>query len=109
MSASKVLEKANQLGISLELLDGKVRYRPASNTPPDFIEMLRLNKKEVIHVLTSRGSCGNPRTPHWTHMIPSRMCNLTSCGCYREYGQPLLCEGIPCPWIFPKIETRERK
>ena len=64
MSASEVMEKANKLGITLELSDGKVRYSPASKAPPDFIEMLRDNKEEIIGLLHRKTY--RPRFPKGT-------------------------------------------
>ena len=48
MRVEAIVEHAKELGITLTIAGDKILYRPKSSTPPEFVEMLRKYKPEVI-------------------------------------------------------------
>jgi|WetSurMetagenome_2_1015567.scaffolds.fasta_scaffold17808_3 hypothetical protein len=55
MDAEAILQRANELGITLTLHGDRIRYSPKSLTPDDFVETLREHKAEVMAYLRERG------------------------------------------------------
>jgi len=51
MSAETVIQRAKRLGVTLTVVEDRIRCSPKSAVPPDFIEVLRLHKSEVIERL----------------------------------------------------------
>ena len=100
MNVARLLDRAAELGIVLVLDGDLIRYRPASIAPTDFIEALRENKSCLIEVLAREARCLNSIVSHKRHEYPWE-CDPNSCLCYRQYGYPFLCQGMPCRWTFP--------
>lgn len=53
MEAEIILERAAELGITLTIAGDKILYRPKSSTPPEFVDLLRQHKLEVMDHLRS--------------------------------------------------------
>lgn len=100
MSVEDVIQKANELGVTLSVSDIRIQYSPKSAAPPEFVELLRENKADLIRLLVQQGECFNPLTSHERHEHKWE-CNPYSCMCYRQFGFPRFCEGAPCRWIWP--------
>lgn len=56
MSAEAVIQRAERLGVTLTVVEDRIRCSPKSAVPPDFIEVLRLHKSEVINHLRQHGA-----------------------------------------------------
>ena len=48
MAVEALLERARTLGITLGMKDDLLTYLPKSKAPPEFVEDLRLYRREVI-------------------------------------------------------------
>ena len=55
MDASDILQRAKELEVVLTLADGQIRYNSIYGTPPDFVEVLRQHKPEIIERLEFEG------------------------------------------------------
>jgi hypothetical protein len=114
VSTFEILLKAEELGISLRLVEGQIRYRPKDAATPELIEAIRREKADVLLLLADiaerKSTCQNPITPHAEH-VNRDACNPDNCGCYRLFGYPIDCPGAPCRWVFPveSAEARERR
>lgn len=51
MNAEVVVQRARELGITLRVDGGVIKYAPKSAAPPDFVEELRQHKPEVMAFL----------------------------------------------------------
>ena len=51
VSAEHVIELAERLGVTMTVIGDRIQYRPASAAPPEFVEILRQNKFEVMNCL----------------------------------------------------------
>lgn len=54
MNALDVIQRANELGLTLSVSDEKIQFRPKSAAPVDFVDELRRNKDEVLDYLRQR-------------------------------------------------------
>jgi hypothetical protein len=51
MEANSIVERARLLGVTLTAAGDRIQYAPKSRTPPDLVEALRSNKREVLFYL----------------------------------------------------------
>ena len=100
MEASEIVEWAHKMGISLNSVGDKIRYAPKSRTPPELVRLLQEHKAEVLTLLSERSECHNTLTPHENHEYPWE-CDPETCYCYRHFGYPRFCQGIPYRWVWP--------
>ena len=54
MELQTILDRLQQLGISLTIAGDRIQYRPASRMPPDLAEALRGHKTELLQTLKQR-------------------------------------------------------
>jgi hypothetical protein len=54
VNAQSLLDRAQQLGITIRIVGGHIRYRPKSVAPSEFVEKLGAHKAEVIELLQHR-------------------------------------------------------
>ena len=101
MSAEAVIQQAEELGITLTLYGDTIRYQPKSAASTGFVDELRKHKAELMAALLEQPICGNSLTPHEKHEHRWE-CDPNSCTCYRMFGEPFWCGGIPCRWTFPR-------
>ncbi len=107
MNAEAIAQRARELGVTLTVAGDRIRYAPKSATPPDFVDALREHKAEVLQVLRDREKhCRNSLTPHAGHEYPWE-CDPNTCYCYREFGYPRMCQGVPCRWVWPNGVPRK--
>jgi hypothetical protein len=70
VDAETILQRANELGITLTLHGDRIRYSPKSLTPDDFVETLREHKAEVMSYLRQRGQIqGLPDLLAWAAQL----------------------------------------
>ena len=122
MDAAAILQRARQLGVTVVLDHDRLRYNPREKAPAELVEAMRKHKEEIITLLgrethisideyplsediiqervRSSVGCSNPITPHSTHELPWE-CDPDSCFCFKHFGYPRLCQGVPCRWVFP--------
>lgn len=48
MDATAILDRLDSLGVSVEVVDDRLRLSPGSHVPPDLIDELKAHKHEVI-------------------------------------------------------------
>ena len=64
MTATAILGELQRLGVSLEVVGDRLRYRPREAVTPDLVEALRKQKGELLKVLTmpatGHGLCPGP-------------------------------------------------
>jgi hypothetical protein len=48
MEANSIVERARDLGVTLTADGDRIKYAPKSRTPPDLVEALRSNKRDVL-------------------------------------------------------------
>lgn len=106
MDAIDVIARCRVLGAVLTVERDTLKIRAPKPLPDDLREAVRDNKPQVILCLRSsqRSACSNPNTPHDTHDLPWE-CDPNSCYCWRVYGEPRICQGVPCRWTFPKSKS----
>ena len=102
MDAIELINQCRDIGAVLIVENNKLRVRTPQPLPDNLRVELKEHKLQVIMCLKAArlSVCGNPFTPHETHEFPWE-CDPNSCYCYREYGYPRLCRGVPCRWVFP--------
>jgi len=60
MDGQAVLEWAHKLGITLKAAGDRIRYRPKSAAPPDFVESLQQHKAEILAILSGQPTTWPP-------------------------------------------------
>jgi hypothetical protein len=103
MDALDLIARCRQHGAVIEL-DGDGFVLSASRPLPDELRAaLRASRDQVLLCLRAarRGQCTNTVTPHAEHHYEWE-CDPNSCGCFREFGYPRWCSGMPCRWIWPR-------
>ena len=48
MEANSIVDRARDLGVTLTADGDRIKYAPKSRTPPDLVEALRSNKREIL-------------------------------------------------------------
>ena len=112
MHIDNLYDKLSGQGIILKTDGEHLYFHPKEAMNGELISTLRRNRDSIIeHLLTQQGrtklplylnppQCRNPFTPHSSHEFPWE-CDPGSCLCYKNYGYPHLCRGVPCRWIWP--------
>ncbi len=68
MTAAQLCREANQRGLRLEPRGDKLAVFPARNCPPEFAEILRLHKRELLSWLENRATGLMPDCAPWLHV-----------------------------------------
>ena len=68
MTAAELYREASRRGLRLEPRGDKLAVFPANNCPPEFAEILRQNKGEIISWLKSVADRLAPDTAPWLHI-----------------------------------------
>jgi hypothetical protein len=68
MTATKLFQEAKRLGLRLEPRGDKLAVIPAQRCPPDFAEVLRQHKGELLVWLKSEASGLAPDEIPWLHV-----------------------------------------
>ena len=63
MTLTKLLNRADHLGLTLEPRGGKLAVTPGNRCPPELVDSLREHKAEILALLS------RPREPGW-HVVP---------------------------------------
>jgi hypothetical protein len=106
-----LIDKVRNSGIELAVKGNKLRFHPQSAVTPEMLKTLIQYKQQIlVYLMKEHGEpitlysnppiCHNPYTPHSTHSS-SQECEPNSCHCYRIFGYPRLCQGVPCRWVWP--------
>lgn len=103
MDIIDLIARCRSMGAVLSVEDESLRVVAPFPLPDDLRSAIRAHKTQVMLCLRSsqKSSCGNPFTPHETHEYPWE-CDPNTCFCYRDFGYPRLCEGVPCRWVWPQ-------
>jgi len=98
-----LVARCRSMGAVLSIENESLRIVAPSPLPDDLRSAIRAHKTQVMLYLRlfPKSLCGNPFTPHETHEYPWE-CDPNTCYCYREFGYPRLCEGVPCRWVWPQ-------
>ena len=97
---AELIAMARDLGAEFELIGDRIKVIAPMPLPDDLMRDLRHRRDEVAGALSDRLVCLNPLTPHASHEFYWE-CDPDQCYCYRQFGRPMLCQGIPCRWIWP--------
>lgn len=111
MDIIDLITRCRSMGAEFSVEDESLRVVAPIPLPDDLRSAIRVNKTQLMVYLrlSQKSSCGNPFTPHATHEFPWE-CDPNSCHCYREFGYPRLCEGVPCRWVWPRgVSMNEKK
>jgi hypothetical protein len=102
MDVIELINRCRSLGAVLKVEEDSLLVRAPAKLPDDLRVAIKENKTQVILCLrlSVKTECHNPLTPHETHEYPWE-CDPNSCYCYRVYGYPHMCPGVPCRWVFP--------
>jgi hypothetical protein len=112
MELSALFSELFERKITMKLDRGRICLQPVNIVTDDILNSIRNNKPEIIRHLSELSpvtglpiylnppGCHNPFTPHSEHEFPWE-CDPNSCYCYRMFGYPRLCQGVPCRWIWP--------
>jgi|ERR1017187_6733410 hypothetical protein len=68
MTATKLFQEAKRLGLRLETRDDKLVVIPANRCPPDFADVLRQHKGELLVWLKTEASGLAPDEIPWLHV-----------------------------------------
>ena len=112
MNISALSNELFQKGIMVRLEGERLSLYPSGAITDDLRDAIKIFKPEIIGYLTKLSTCtdlpmylnppgcNNPHTPHTNHENPWE-CDPDSCYCYKDFGYPRLCQGMPCRWIWP--------
>jgi len=69
MTALDLYREATRRGLQLEARDGgKLAVMPPDRCPPDFVEVLRLHKREILDLLEANRHALPPDCAPWLHV-----------------------------------------
>ena len=110
MDVIELINRCRAMGAVLTVEDDSLWVVAPVKLPDDLRTALRESKTQVILCLRlkEKSECHNPLTPHDTHEFPWE-CDPNTCYCYREYGEPRYCQGVPCRWVWPKWPPESKK
>lgn len=102
MDAIDLITKCRELGAVLVVEGDQFKVKSNVALPLEIRRGLKSNRTLVLQLLRLMDdtACGNPLTDHGRHEFEWE-CIADSCMCYREWRRPLLCQGMPCRWIWP--------
>ena len=63
MTATEVLEKLGQLGVTVWPHGGNIRFQPASRVPPTLKDAVREHKPEILALLSDQPRHGDGQPP----------------------------------------------
>ena len=95
-----LVEELIELGIGIEADGNELVLTPGSDVPDHLVPELARRKLDIMDWLQREGRCQNELTPHDQHEYPWE-CIPDECLCYRQFGYPRICQGIPCRWVWP--------
>jgi hypothetical protein len=106
MDAIELIVECHSLGARFNVENGVLHVMAPKQLPDNLRAELRAHKQQVIMCLNAArpSACSNPFTPHETHEYPWE-CDPNTCYCYRVYGYPRYCQGVPCRWVWPSKNT----
>ncbi|MFC1902672.1 hypothetical protein ACFLX4_01200 [Chloroflexota bacterium] len=111
MHISGLIEALSQHGIELMPDGGRLYFQPRGAATAEIQDPLKQHKQQlidfinrqpkwsVLQIYDNPTGCHNPFTPHSTHEFPWE-CNPDTCYCYKEFGYPRFCQGVPCRWVW---------
>jgi len=114
MYIRSLYDELSRQGAILKTDGGHLYFHPKEGINKELLERIRLDREMIIEHLSRRQGkigvplylnppqCNNPFTPHYTHEFPWE-CDPDSCLCYRNYGYPYLCKGVPCRWVWRSV------
>jgi len=114
-----ILNQLKNNGLELKAKGDRLSYRPISGITPETLQIMRRYKHQLlVYLIRQQGEstflysnppeCHNPFTPHSDHKYPWE-CDPNSCYCYREYGYPRYCQGVPCRWVWGSSDKNEEQ
>jgi len=105
VDTSTILQILRQKGVTVVVEGDRLRFSPKEAVTPELLSALKELKSEIIASLTCSAlagpGCQNTFTPHDAHKLPWE-CDPYVCDCYRLFGYPRWCQGVPCRWVWPQ-------
>lgn len=111
MDMKLLCERLEEFGVTVKLENGKLLVNPRcaagealriiQNSKPEIVDyLLGLSPDSGLALFLNPPDCHNPFTPHSSHKHPWE-CDPNSCYCYKQFGFPEMCRGVPCRWVWP--------